>query len=142
MDKGEQIHSFPATDAYTVTRPYDGPKAHNFVFAIKSTERLSVFERASDYMSIFATTTPFGKDWIEAIREARSCMLKRIEQGKSVSTTRRRPSVSHVAQTPAAASRFSPQVNDHAFVAGSLLHQRLDPVISNATISQRRPSIT
>ncbi|KAH7885251.1 hypothetical protein F5I97DRAFT_2032097 [Phlebopus sp. FC_14] len=60
-------------DAYYVTRRHKSPKT--FVFAIKSTDNLSLFENAADYLHVFSCNPKDGEKWIEAISVARSYVL-------------------------------------------------------------------
>ncbi|KAG6332185.1 hypothetical protein ID866_6900 [Astraeus odoratus] len=56
-------------DAYYVTRRHKSPKP--FVFAVKSTDHLSLFENAADYLHVFSCNPKEGEKWIEAILIAR-----------------------------------------------------------------------
>ncbi|KAF9241154.1 hypothetical protein BU15DRAFT_45316 [Melanogaster broomeanus] len=60
-------------DAYYFTRPHKSPKP--FVFATKSTDHLSLFENAADYLHVFSCNQKDGDGWIEAILVARSYVL-------------------------------------------------------------------
>ncbi|KAI6039345.1 hypothetical protein EDC04DRAFT_2686353 [Pisolithus marmoratus] len=70
-------------DAYHVTRRHKSPKP--FVFAIKSTDHLSLFENAADYLHVFSCNQRDGEKWMEAILVARSYVL---HQEKHVLCTR------------------------------------------------------
>lgn len=70
-------------DAYYVTRRHKSPKP--FVFAIKSTDHLSLFENAADYLHVFSCNQRDGEKWMEAILVARSYVL---HQEKHVLCTR------------------------------------------------------
>ncbi|KAI6129793.1 hypothetical protein EDD16DRAFT_1471111 [Pisolithus croceorrhizus] len=70
-------------DAYYVTRRHKSPKP--FVFAIKSTDHLSLFENAADYLHVFSCNQRDGEQWMEAILVARSYVL---HQEKHVLCTR------------------------------------------------------
>jgi len=60
-------------DAYYVTRRHKSPRP--FVFAVKSTDHLSLFENAADYLHVFSCNPKEGEKWIEAILIARSYVL-------------------------------------------------------------------
>ncbi|KIK94045.1 hypothetical protein PAXRUDRAFT_478498 [Paxillus rubicundulus Ve08.2h10] len=60
-------------DAYYVTRRHKSPKP--FVFAIKSTDHLSLFENAADYLHVFSCNPKDGEKWMEVILVARSYVL-------------------------------------------------------------------
>ncbi|KAF9054884.1 hypothetical protein BJ165DRAFT_1337506 [Panaeolus papilionaceus] len=60
-------------DAYQVTRNHRAPKP--FAFAVKSTDNLSFFEDASDYMHSFSCQEKDGLIWLEKILVARSYVL-------------------------------------------------------------------
>ncbi|KAF8442876.1 hypothetical protein L210DRAFT_3396539 [Boletus edulis BED1] len=60
-------------DVYFVTRKHKAPKA--FVFAIKSTDHLSLFENAADYLHVFSCNPKDGDNWMQAILLARSYVL-------------------------------------------------------------------
>ncbi|KAG0704248.1 hypothetical protein DFH29DRAFT_802123 [Suillus ampliporus] len=60
-------------DAYYVTRKHKSPKP--FVFAIKSTDNISLFENMSDYVHILSCNQKDGERWMEAILVARSYVL-------------------------------------------------------------------
>ncbi|TFY70960.1 hypothetical protein EVG20_g2043 [Dentipellis fragilis] len=60
-------------DAYQVTRPHKAPKA--FVFAVKSTDNLTFFENASDYVHIFSCGERDGQNWLEKLLVARSYII-------------------------------------------------------------------
>lgn len=56
-------------DAYYVTRPCKAPKP--FVFAIKSTDNLALFENSADYLHVFACQAKDGEAWMQRILLAR-----------------------------------------------------------------------
>jgi hypothetical protein len=56
-------------DGYYVTNQYRSPKP--FVFAVRSTAKLSMFENPSDSMHIFSCDPAEGERWIEKIMLAR-----------------------------------------------------------------------
>ncbi|KIJ17820.1 hypothetical protein PAXINDRAFT_9761 [Paxillus involutus ATCC 200175] len=60
-------------DAYYVTRRHKSPKP--FVFAVKSTDHLSLFENAADYLHVFSCNPKDGEKWMEVILVARSYVL-------------------------------------------------------------------
>ncbi|KAK0504159.1 hypothetical protein EDD18DRAFT_1099386 [Armillaria luteobubalina] len=60
-------------DAYFVTRLHKAPKA--FVFALKSTDNLSLFENTADYLHVFSCNKTDGDRWMERILLARSYVL-------------------------------------------------------------------
>ncbi|KII90787.1 hypothetical protein PLICRDRAFT_52488 [Plicaturopsis crispa FD-325 SS-3] len=60
-------------DAYFVTRLHKAPKP--FVFSVKSTDNLSYFENAADYVHIFSCSAKDGEKWMENILLARSYVL-------------------------------------------------------------------
>ncbi|OAX42149.1 hypothetical protein K503DRAFT_683998 [Rhizopogon vinicolor AM-OR11-026] len=60
-------------DAYYITRKHKSPKP--FVFAIKSTDNISLFEDMSDYLHILSCNQKDGERWMEAILVARSYVL-------------------------------------------------------------------
>ncbi|KAI3616065.1 zinc metalloprotease [Moniliophthora roreri] len=60
-------------DAYHTTRLLKAPK--EYTFAIKSTEKMSLFEDTSDYMHLFSCKTRDGEKWMEKILLARSYVL-------------------------------------------------------------------
>ncbi|KAJ8520835.1 hypothetical protein ONZ45_g2381 [Pleurotus djamor] len=67
------ICSLSNFDAYCVTRVHKAPKP--YVFAVKSTDSLSFFENASDYLHIFSCSQQDGEKWMEVILLARSYVL-------------------------------------------------------------------
>ncbi|KAL4080700.1 hypothetical protein J3A83DRAFT_4084246 [Scleroderma citrinum] len=76
-------------DAYSVTRRYKSPRP--FVFAVKSTDHLSLFENAADYLHMFSCLPTEGEKWMEAILVARSYVL---HQEKNVLSTQAGESLS------------------------------------------------
>lgn len=69
----EFLCSLSGFDAYILTKPYKAP--YSFTFAVKSTERITLFENKSDYLHVFACPQENGMPWIEAILLARSYIL-------------------------------------------------------------------
>jgi hypothetical protein len=67
----DEIHlcSLSNFDAYSITRKYKSPKS--FVFAVKSTDNLSFFENAADYVHYFSCGTAEGEQWMKSILLAR-----------------------------------------------------------------------
>ncbi|KAF8516843.1 hypothetical protein BU17DRAFT_21375, partial [Hysterangium stoloniferum] len=60
-------------DCYYVSRLHKAPKP--FVFAVKSTDNLTLFENPADYLHIFACDQNDGSCWMERILLARSYVL-------------------------------------------------------------------
>ncbi|KAF8551699.1 hypothetical protein OG21DRAFT_250269 [Imleria badia] len=60
-------------DAYFVTRRHKSPKG--FVFGIKSTDHLSLFENTADYLHVFSCNPKDGEKWMQAVLVARSYVL-------------------------------------------------------------------
>jgi len=60
-------------DAYYVGKLHKAPKP--FVFAVKSADKLSLFENASDYVHFFSCAEKDGETWMQAILLARSYVL-------------------------------------------------------------------
>jgi len=60
-------------DAYFVTRRHKSSKA--FLFAIKSTDHLSLFENTADYCHVFSCNPKDGEAWMQSILIARSYVL-------------------------------------------------------------------
>jgi len=56
-------------DAYHFSRPYKSPKP--FVFAIKSTDKLSFFENTQDYQHVISCAEKEGRVWMDKILLAR-----------------------------------------------------------------------
>lgn len=56
-------------DVYSVTRVMKTPKP--FVFAVKSTENLSLFENTADYLHTFCCKEKEGLEWMMSILLAR-----------------------------------------------------------------------
>jgi hypothetical protein len=63
-------------DAYYITRKHKSPKP--FVFAIKSTDNISLFENVSDYVHILSCNQKDGERWMEAILVARVSLRTRF----------------------------------------------------------------
>ncbi|KAH0832093.1 hypothetical protein J3R83DRAFT_13002 [Lanmaoa asiatica] len=125
-------------DAYFVTRRHKSPKA--FVFAIKSTDHLSLFENAADYLHVFSCNPKDGEKWMQVILVARSYVLyqerhvlfaktgESLSQAKPLTRSRtRKQSVSGRAAQPLVnvppPFSQSPSANV-AFEPGSLLAKR------------------
>lgn len=60
-------------DVYSVTRVQKAPKP--FVFAVKSTDSLSLFENTSDYLHTFSCKERDGLEWMSKILLARVSFL-------------------------------------------------------------------
>jgi len=60
-------------DCYFVSPSHKAPKP--FIFAIKSTDNLTLFENPADYVHIFACDSDNGSQWVERILLARSYVL-------------------------------------------------------------------
>jgi hypothetical protein len=60
-------------DVYAITRVYKAPK--NYIFALKSTDSLSFFEDASDYLHVFSCNEREGEKWMQIILLARVCVV-------------------------------------------------------------------
>ncbi|KAI9443185.1 hypothetical protein H4582DRAFT_1922996 [Lactarius indigo] len=60
-------------DAYFVTRTHKPPKP--YVFAVKSTDNLSFFENAADYVHVFCCSEKDGNKWMESVLLARSYFI-------------------------------------------------------------------
>ncbi|KIY63039.1 hypothetical protein CYLTODRAFT_360597 [Cylindrobasidium torrendii FP15055 ss-10] len=72
--KDEQfLCSLSNFDAYYVTRISKAPK--EFSFAIKSTEKMTLFENTDDYFHSFSCSKEKGEAWMENILTARSYVL-------------------------------------------------------------------
>jgi hypothetical protein len=56
-------------DCYYVARLHKAPKP--FVFAVKSTDNLTLFENPADYLHVFACDQNDGQRWIERVLLAR-----------------------------------------------------------------------
>jgi len=65
--------SLSTFDAYYVIRLHKAPKP--FVFAVKSTENLSLFENTADYVHIFSCSQKDGEKFVEMLLLARSYVL-------------------------------------------------------------------
>jgi hypothetical protein len=59
-------------DAYLITRSHRAPKP--FAFAVKSTDSLTFFENAADYLHNFSCNEKEGRIWMEKILVARVCL--------------------------------------------------------------------
>lgn len=60
-------------DTYHFSRSYKSPKP--FVFAIKSTDKLSFFENTQDYLHVISCAEKEGRVWMDKILLARVCCL-------------------------------------------------------------------
>ncbi|KAG8981320.1 hypothetical protein FRB90_007338 [Tulasnella sp. 427] len=60
-------------DAYAVRRVTKAPKS--FVFAVKSSDSISMFENPADCVHVFCCDSDEGRDWFEKILLARSYVL-------------------------------------------------------------------
>ena len=56
-------------DCYYVSRLHKAPRP--FVFAVKSTDNLTLFENPADYLHVFSCEQKFGQQWMERILLAR-----------------------------------------------------------------------
>ena len=65
--------SFSNFDAYHITRSHRAPKP--FAFAVKSTDNLSYFENAANYLHTFSCSEKDGRVWMEKILIARVSLL-------------------------------------------------------------------
>ncbi|TFK23077.1 hypothetical protein FA15DRAFT_757558 [Coprinopsis marcescibilis] len=65
-------------DAFHINRTHRAPKA--FAFSVKSTDNLSYFENAADYLHTFSCSEKDGKMWMEKILVARSYVLHQERQ--------------------------------------------------------------
>ena len=64
--KGEEfLCSLSTFDAYVVSRIHKSPKP--FVFAVKSTDPITLFENKSDYLHVFCCSEEGGRKWMENI---------------------------------------------------------------------------
>ena len=64
--KGEEfLCSLSTFDAYVVSRIHKSPKP--FVFAVKSTDPITLFENKSDYLHVFCCSEEGGRKWVENI---------------------------------------------------------------------------
>ncbi|KDR83146.1 hypothetical protein GALMADRAFT_872765 [Galerina marginata CBS 339.88] len=72
------ICSLSNFDAYHITRNHRAPKP--YAFAIKSTDNLSFFESATDYLHNFSCSEKDGSVWMEKILVARSYVLHQEKQ--------------------------------------------------------------
>ncbi|TEB22997.1 hypothetical protein FA13DRAFT_1640479 [Coprinellus micaceus] len=128
-------------DAYIVNRNHRAPKP--FAFSLKSTDSLTFFENASDYVHNLSCNERDGKLWMEKILVARSYVLQQERQilfnpkaagasGAALSRagtlarkgTTRRPVEAPLVSVPPLV--FSDQVQrSQPFEPGSLLHGRV-----------------
>jgi len=115
-------------DVYSVTRVMKTPKP--FVFAVKSTENLSLFENTADYLHTFCCKEKEGLEWMMNILLARSCVSyreRRPQPGASLSRagTRRvqnKPGQTLVSIPPSTAQTVPAKA---VFEPGSLLATRM-----------------
>ncbi|TDL23238.1 hypothetical protein BD410DRAFT_814591 [Rickenella mellea] len=128
--------SLSVFDAYQVTRIHRAPKP--FVFAVKSTEPISLFENTSDYVHVFSCSEEHGQLWLESIMLARSYVMyqekhilfkdKNLTGGSALARagTRKqsRPSQPLVNVTPPYNPGAAPP-GQTSFEPGSLLAKRL-----------------
>jgi hypothetical protein len=128
-------------DGYTVTRPYKAPKS--YIFALKSTDNLNLFENPSDSVHIFSCDKVDAEVWLERILVARSYVLHQertvlfqqpsdpaphtssaSKPSLSRAGTRKRPNaqplVAHPLSPPVPINTHTPLRND-MFIEGSLL---------------------
>lgn len=70
-------------DVYQVTRLHKAPKS--FVFAVKSTDNLTFFENAADYVHVFSCVDSEGQKWLEKILLARSYIINQERNIISIS---------------------------------------------------------
>ncbi|KAF6754863.1 hypothetical protein DFP72DRAFT_812127 [Ephemerocybe angulata] len=129
-------------DAYFISRAHRAPKP--FAFAVKSTDSLTFFENAADYVHNFSCNESNGRVWMEKILIARSYVLQQERQilfnpkavGGNASgglsrapTTRKstsqRPAAPLVSVPPLVFSNQAPPQRDKVFEPGSLLHGQL-----------------
>lgn len=115
-------------DAYHINRLYKAPKP--FVFAVKSTDKLSFFEDASDYLHVISCSEKEGKNWMEKILVARSYVLHQERNvlfnpksyGGTPSVAPKTPSRSGTHKWPA--QPLVSVANHKIFEPGSLLHRQ------------------
>ncbi|KAI0322020.1 hypothetical protein OF83DRAFT_1050149 [Amylostereum chailletii] len=126
-------------DAYVVTRVHKSPKP--FVFAVKSTDNLTFFENASDYVHTFSCGEKDGHNWIEKIMVARSYVIN--QERNVISSLGQTASVAGTTSLSRAATRKGPRMGppqpflsavtaapailpdrDNVFEPGSLLSKR------------------
>ncbi|KAJ2921602.1 hypothetical protein H1R20_g15493, partial [Candolleomyces eurysporus] len=129
-------------DAYSITRSHRAPKP--FAFAVKSTDSLSFFENAADYLHNFSCNEKDGRIWMEKILVARSYVLHQERQvlfnpkapggnasggltrsGTRKSTTQRLPSAPLVSVPPPYSVANQLPQNGNVFEPGSLLSKQL-----------------
>lgn len=130
-------------DAYYMTRKHKSPKP--FVFAIKSTDNISLFENVSDYVHILSCNQKDGERWMEAILVARSYVLFQerhvlfAKPGESTSISNnlsrsqtRKQSISARPSQPlvSVSAPFSTSANAVTFEPGSLLAKHKGDAIS------------
>ncbi|KAI0304454.1 hypothetical protein B0F90DRAFT_1809275 [Multifurca ochricompacta] len=106
-------------DAYVVTRPHKSPKP--YVFAVKSTDNLTFFENAADYVHVFCCSEKDGRKWLESV------LLARVTPGKSLSRSGTRKGSRNVQQplvqvSPITTATTATQA--YVFEPGSLLAKR------------------
>ncbi|KAH9080576.1 hypothetical protein EDB83DRAFT_2340192 [Lactarius deliciosus] len=104
-------------DAYLVTRTHKPPKP--YVFAVKSTDNLSFFENAADYVHVFCCSEKDGKKWMETVLLARSYFINQDRNTLLVTGSRnvQQPLVQVSAPLASTAQAYT-------FEPGSLLAKR------------------
>ncbi|KAH8998614.1 hypothetical protein EDB92DRAFT_1791881 [Lactarius akahatsu] len=124
-------------DAYLVTRTHKPPKP--YVFAVKSTDNLSFFENAADYVHVFCCPEKDGKKWMESVLLARSYFINQdrntlmvtnaqasgATSGKSLSRSGTRKGSRNVQQPLVQVSApIASTTQAYTFEPGSLLAKR------------------
>ncbi|KAH9980309.1 hypothetical protein BGW80DRAFT_1434916 [Lactifluus volemus] len=117
-------------DAYVVTRTHKPPKP--YVFAAKSTDSLSFFENAADYVHVFCCSEKDGKKWLANILLARSYFINQerntLSVGAQIYFALGHTESSRSAQQPLVDSpsgtTASTTSQPYAFEPGSLLSRR------------------
>ncbi|KAI9465523.1 hypothetical protein BJY52DRAFT_1113388 [Lactarius psammicola] len=124
-------------DAYLVTRTHKPPKP--YVFAVKSTDNLSFFENAADYVHVFCCSEKDGKKWMESVLLARSYFINQdrntlvvagahasgVTSGKSLSRSGTRKGSRNVQQPLVQVSAPTTSATQaYTFEPGSLLAKR------------------
>jgi hypothetical protein len=132
--KDEQfLCSLSKFDAYVVKRLHKAPKA--FVFAVKSTENMSLFESKADYLHVFSCGQQEGEKWLEKIllarsyvlQQERSVLLAKVNNNNSASGNATDAHAHAVTVTRAPTRKVIPaqplvNVNPNVFEPGSLLY--------------------
>lgn len=124
-------------DAYVVTRTHKPPKP--YVFAVKSTDNLSFFENAADYVHVFCCSEKDGKKWLESVLLARSYFINQdrnilsvagaqasgVTSGKTLSRSGTRKGSRNVQQPLVQVSAPTASTTQaYTFEPGSLLAKR------------------